>query len=264
MFFRINKYYQHKLLSENPSTANFVPETKTYSVKNFKEFLERYTFVFIKHERGGQGKGIFKACKEDNGNYRINGFTLKGETLNVSIASIEDFQYEKYSTGDGLNGAFIIQEGINSITLNGDPLIIRAHIQKLKGRWFVSGMFANISTDETFENGIVNLNRGAHVLEVSELLSKHLGMDEQEKIAFIHTIKRISIDAAKLVALEFPCLEYGIDFGIKSNKVPIIFEVNTFPGVRNFTQIKDKEILKKIYRIRKMQKGEENNKTRRL
>ncbi|MCR2822712.1 YheC/YheD family protein [Lederbergia panacisoli] len=263
MFFRISKHYQHKLLSENQLTANYIPETKIYSVENFKEFLERYEFVYIKHERGGQGKGIFKAYKEDNGNYRINGFTLKGEPLNISITLIDDFSLENYSTGFGLNGAFIIQEGINSITLNGDPLIIRTHIQKLKGSWIVSGMFANISTDETFESGIVNINQGAHALGISELLSKHLGMNAKEKNAFIRTIKKISIMAAELVYLEFPCLEYGIDFGIKSNEVPVIFEVNTFPGIRNFATIGDKETLKKIYRIRKLQKEEENNKIRR-
>ncbi|MCJ8007330.1 YheC/YheD family protein [Lederbergia wuyishanensis] len=252
--------YQYNLLYENHLTSNFVPETKIYSVENLIDFLERYECVYIKHERGGQGKGLFKAYKEDNENYRINGFTLNGKLLNMSIPSIEDFSFKKYSTGEGLNGDFVIQEGINSITLKGDPLVIRTHIQKLKETWIVSGMFANISTDETFESGIVNLNRGAHVLEVSELLSEQLGMNEREKEAFICTLKKVSVAAAELIYQEFPSLEYGIDFGIKSNEVPIIFEVNTFPGIRNFTLIRDKGMLKNIYRIRKLQKEEEKHK----
>ncbi|MCR2821649.1 YheC/YheD family protein [Lederbergia panacisoli] len=255
--------YQFNLFSQDDLTANFVPKTKIFSIENLLEFLKSYEFVYIKHDKGGQGKGIYKVYQDEHGNYNMNGYTPKGKKLNIPIASIEDFDPEKYPNLDfkgRFNSGFIVQEGINSITLNGDPLAIRVHVQKLNEEWLVTGMYGKISTAETYENGIVNANQGAQVMAISDLLYDHLGMDEQEKMAFLQTLEKISVTAVKLVSVEYPRLEYGIDFGINSNADPILFEVNTYPGIGNFAKVENREILNKIYRIRKMQKEEAKRK----
>lgn len=259
LFIGMGKLYQFNLFSNNSLTSGVIPNTKVYNAENLLEFLNLYESVFLKHDRGGRGKGIYKVYKDEDGKYCFNGFTPKGEELKISVAAIEDFKPESYpymGFGGRLDYSYVVQEGIDSITLHGNPLAIRVHIQKLKGEWLVSGMYGTIATAETYENGIINAHRGSKVMTVSELLSEHLGMGKQDKSRMIQSIEEISITAAKLVSREFPHLEYGIDFGINADAKPILFEVNTYPGTGSFAKIENGRILKKIRAIREMQKEE--------
>lgn len=259
MNYRMGKLYQFILFSSHSVTSAVIPNTKAYSPETLLHFINQYGFAYIKHDRGGQGKGIYKVYKEDNGGYCCNGFTPKGEELKISLASIEDFKPENYpymGFGGTLDHAYVVQEGVDSSTLNGMPLAIRVHVQFLNGEWLVSGMYAKIATSRTYENGIVNANQGCQVMTLSELLSIHLGMDELDQSRLVQSIDRISISAAKLVSRKFPRLEYGIDFGIDKDANPVLFEVNTYPGIGNFSKIENKRILNKIQAIRKLQREE--------
>ncbi|MFC5602107.1 YheC/YheD family protein [Sporosarcina koreensis] len=262
MQYRMGKWYQYILFSSDPLTSGVIPHTRVYNAENLLDFLKLYETVYIKHDRGGQGKGIYKVYKEENGRYCLNGFTPKGEELKISIATIEDFKPETYpymGFGGLLDRTYIVQEGINSSTLHGMPLAVRVHVQLLNGEWGVSGMYGKVASARTYENGIVNANQGSQVMTISELLSIHLGLDNEDTSRLIESIEEIALTAAKLVSKEFPRLEYGIDFGIDANANPVLFEVNTYPGIGNFAKIENKRILNKIRAIRKLQQEEKNN-----
>ncbi len=249
----LGKWKQSLLLRQNPLTAQFIPETNMYSLGNLLDFIGRYDYVYVKHSTSGQGRGIFKVYKTLDGNYSINGFTLRGESLKQYVASIEDFHqiihpYEKFKRLSN----YIIQEGIQSLTLNGQPFSIRAHVQNLNGKWIIGGMFGKIGLAEAMDHGIANTHRGAQIISMDELLSVHLKMDDTKKNEVIDSLRKVTISAAEVIASQFPCREYGIDIGIDLNGKPLIFEVNTTPSIRGFAQI-DRAIWKKIVENRKMQ-----------
>ncbi|SFC78012.1 YheC/D like ATP-grasp [Bacillus sp. OV322] len=247
---RLGKWRQYSLFSEHPLLNKNIPETKLFTIKNLSKLLERYEYVYLKNNRGGQGKGIYKVFKDTHGLYCFNGYTLSGEKIQKSVVTIEDFLPVLHPIKRF--GGYIVQEGIQSSTPEGHPLILRVHVQTLKGKWLIGGMYGKIATEETMENGVINRNRGAQVMTVDELLTAHLKMDEKEKDKMIKIIKKTSILAAEVVAPAVPHIEYGVDIGIKQNGDPIIFEINTSPGVGPFSKIDNGEMAKRIKSIRKM------------
>jgi glutathione synthase/RimK-type ligase-like ATP-grasp enzyme len=246
---RLDKLIQHSLFSNHPLPFTYIPETKKYSVKNLIELLNKYEFVYLKNNRGGQGKGIYKVTKTKDGLYRFNGYTLDGEKVMMDVVKIKDFEHVlqpmyKY-------GGYLVQEGINSTTLNGYPLSIRVHVQILKDKWLVGGMYGKIATDETTENGVINTNRGAELMMIETLLSDHLKMNKTEIDHMINYIKESSIKAAEISAVFFPDIEFGVDFGMKDYKELVFFEINSSPAVGNFSKLGNGEMRKRIKEIRR-------------
>lgn len=247
---RLGKWRQYSLLSKHPLLNKYIPETKQFTIENLTEFLELYEYVYLKNDRGGQGKGIFKVNKRKDGLYSFNGYTLSGKKIQMKVKKIEDFlpvlhPIERF-------GGYIVQKGVHSLTQDGFPLSIRVHVQILKRKWLVGGLYGKIGTEETNENGVINTNRGAQIMTIDSLLSKHLMLHKTEREEMINCIKEASVIAAEIAASAFPQIEYGIDFGISNYKDPIIFEINTSPGVGNYSKIGDGEMGKRIKEIRRM------------
>ncbi|WP_170289768.1 YheC/YheD family protein [Cytobacillus depressus] len=250
----LGKWKQSVLLRQSPLTAKNIPETNIYNLGNLLDFMSRYDFVYVKHSAAGQGRGIFKIYKTKDGSNFFSGFTLKGEPIKQSIAAIEDFHqilhpFEKF----GHKSNYIIQEGIKSMALNGQPFCIRSHVQNLNGKWVIGGMFGKIGLAETKDHGIANTHQGAQVMSMDELLSIHLQMDDTKKDNVMDSLMDVSISAAIIIASQFPRREYGIDIGLNSHGKPIIFEVNMTPRIDGFALIEDKALWKRIKEIRKLQ-----------
>ncbi|MBS4194898.1 YheC/YheD family protein [Lederbergia citri] len=251
----LGKWEQKLLLSQNSITANSIPETIKYSPENLLDFLNRYDDVYIKHNNSGQGRGIFKVYKRKDGRYCFNGFSFQGKSINTCVAAIEDVHQVLHPYKNlGRLENYIIQEGIQSFTLNGLPLGIRVHVQNLKGKWLVGGMYAKIGSPATIESGILNFTRGAEVISMDELLSEHLKMNDARKTEVIKNLQKVAISAAIVIARQFPNREYGIDFGLDPKGKPVLYEVNTTPGINGFALIENKAPWKRIIEIRKLQK----------
>jgi len=247
----LGKWEQFLLLKQNPLIANCIPESTLYSLENLIYLLNRYEYVYVKHDSTGQGRAIYKVSKRKDGHYCFNGFTMQGEEINKCVAAIEDFHQvlHPFEKLDKLSGTYIIQEGVMSLTPNGQPISIRVHVQNLKGEWVIGGIYGRTSTED---HGIVNSNRGSQIIPIDELLSVYMMMDHTKKNETIDSLKEHSILASEVIASHFPCREYGIDFGINPKGKPILFEVNTTPSISSFAKI-DRAIWKKIVDIRKMQ-----------
>lgn len=249
---RLRKWKQYTLLGQHPLISKYIPETKLYSVENLSDLLERYEFVYLKNDRGGRGKGIYKVNKSNEGLYCFNGYPISGKKIKRCVANIEDFHPVLHPMDRF--GGYIVQEGIQSFTLDGHPLAIRVHVQTLNGKWLVGGMYGMIAMVNTMKNGVINRMRGAQVLTVDELLSVHLKLDETEKNKIIYILKKLSILAAEVVSSEVPDIEFGVDFGISQSGNPIIFEINTSPAVGLFSKIEDGKMGRRIKAIRKKHK----------
>lgn len=252
---RLGKYEQSLLLQQNPITAISIPETNIYSQENLVKLINRYDNVYVKHDTSGQGRGVFKVYVRNDGHYCFNGFSIQGKPVNECVVSIEEFHrilhpFEKF----GRLGTYIIQEGVQSFTRNGQPISIRVHVQNLKGKWIVGGMNGKIGISVT--NGITNFHQGGHVTTIEELLSLHSEMDDAKKEEVTDYLEEVAILTAEVIASHFPCREYGIDFGLNPKGKPVLFEVNTTPGINGFATIENRTIWKRIVEIRKLQNEE--------
>ncbi len=251
----LGKWQQYVLLQQSTTTSKYIPETTLYSINNLLHFLNRYEHVYVKHDSTGQGRAMFKVYKRNDGLYCYNGFTVQAKPLKKCVASIEEFHqvlhpFEKFGRS---GGNYIIQEGIKSLDQNGQPFHIRVHLQFLSGNWMIGGMFGMMGTGVATDTGIVNAHRGGQAISVNELLSVYLLMDSKEQADVIAHLKSISIAAAEAISPYYPSKEYGIDLGVLHDKKPVIFEVNSTPGIGVFARIENKDIWRRIVENRKMQ-----------
>ncbi|WP_432361339.1 YheC/YheD family protein [Sporosarcina sp. UB5] len=247
----LGKWEQHVVLQQDPFVAKHMPETHLYSDKNLVDLLNRHPSVYVKHDTTGQGRAIFNIRKSTGGSYYVDGYTIQGTQIkkNVSVTEIQQLLHPYLRLGRE-SGPYIIQEAIQSYTQNGQPFAIRVHVQKLNNDWVIGGMLGNIASGPVTKNGIVNRCRGATLIPISDVLSQTtIGKNQ---IDTLKKLEKIAIAAAKTIDSTFPCREYGIDFGINQEGRPILFEVNTTPGISGFAQI-NKDIWKRIVEIRKMQ-----------
>lgn len=252
---KLGKWEQHLLLQHDPIIKNSLPESKIYNFENLSDMLIRHDYVYVKSDILGQGRGMFKVEKNQNGDYCFNGFTLHGIRKNMCVSSIEDFHpiLHPYAKFGRLSGSYIIQEGIKSITPNGQPFCFRVHVQNLKGKWVIGGIYAKIADTDTAENGIVNSHRGAQVLSVDDLLVVHMKMNLSIKNDVIQSLNKLSVSVAEIIAVHYPNREYGLDFGLNHHGKPILFEVNTTPGIGGFAKVENKSLWRRIVEIRKRQ-----------
>ncbi|WP_391119354.1 YheC/YheD family protein [Psychrobacillus sp. L3] len=251
------KWEQYLLLSTDPLTEKNLPQTIKYSLANLLDFINSFDYAYVKHERTGQGRAIFKVYKEEGDSYCFSGYSIQGKPITKCVTRIEDFHkilhpLERF----GRQENYIIQEGIKSYTPTGLPMSIRVHVQLLKGKWVIGGMNANIGSQLTTDNGILNYHRGSSIITIDELMSLHCQMDEEKKKEILDCIEEVSISAAKIIASHYPNREYGIDLGLNAEHQPILYEVNTTPGISGFAGIGNKTIWKRIVEIRKLQNEE--------
>ncbi|MBW8352093.1 YheC/YheD family protein [Bacillus sp. IITD106] len=253
----VGKWEQSVLLQQDPLTAKNIPKTKIYSIKNLQKLLKHYAYVYVKHDTTGQGRAIYKISQKKDGTYCFNGFNIQGEPINKCVGTLNEFHQilHPFLKLGRLSGPYIIQEGIPSLTQNGQPFVIRVHVQDLNGSWVVGGMYGKIGLEETEDNGIVNSHRGAQVISINELLSIHLKMDKTKEKEVIEAINTLAISVAKVIAPQYLRREYGIDIGLNLQGEPVIFEVNTTPSIRSFAEVENKAVWKRIVEIRKQQNG---------
>lgn len=249
----LGKWEQNMSLQQHPHIAKHIPETKLFNEHHLDDLLSRCPSVYVKHDTTGQGRAIFKIHKNADGTYYINGFTIQGKPIQKTVLNVNEIRqllhpFIKLGRESGL---YILQEDIQSHTQNGQPFSIRVHVQQLKNDWVIGGMYGTIANETVTESGIVNPHRGAHVMTIAEVLSQTKNKRNQKNT--IKRIEEIATAAAKVIYSVLPNREYGMDFGLNQNGTPILFEVNTTPGISGFAKIENKALWKRIIMLRKMQ-----------
>lgn len=252
----LGKWEQYLVLKQQSLLAKHLPETTVYSENMLNVLLNRYPSVYVKHDTSGQGRAIVNIRKSLGGHYFVNGYTIQGKRVKKTFSRVHEIKkllhpFLKLGRESGL---YIIQEDVKSLTLYGQPFAIRVHVQKLRGDWVVGGMFAtcaNISHGRGTDSGIANPYRDAKVVTISEVLLQTVLQNKQEET--IKKLEELSIAASEKIHSVSPCREYGVDFGINPEGKPIIFEVNTTPGIDEFALIENMAIWKRIVGIRRMQ-----------
>ena len=138
----MGKWEQSILLQQHPLSQNIF-QKRSLQWEDLDELLNRYQSVYVKHDTTGQGRAILKIRKSNGGNYYVNGFTIQGTPIQKSVSRVDEIRqllhpFIKLGRESGL---YIIQENIQSYNQNGQPFIIRVHVQKLKNNWVIGGMY---------------------------------------------------------------------------------------------------------------------------
>lgn len=233
------------LLLRHNSTSKYIPQTKLLTRIHLQEMLEIFPFVYLKPNDSAQGKGILRAdrigdeyilrSRDENGIEKQGNFSNLWESIH---------QHKRKRT-------YLIQQGILSVTKNGNPFDIRVHLARIRGNWIVAGVVGRIASKESI---VTNAYSGGISKNVDEILEKEMHLSSAQSSKMIYKLQSLSLEATKITSNAYPkWAEFGLDIGLDEDLHPWIYEINITPGGKVFRNL-DHEVYLHILRLHRQAK----------
>jgi len=219
-----NKWDINKILAEEPSTKEFIPETYLNPTSaKLNEMVEKYPINYLKPVNGSLGLGIFKVLKSKN----LYAVQYRSNIQNKSISFKNIFSLYNHIFSKRFRNRYLVQQGIHLLEHNGCPVDFRIQLHKnLKNDWLVVAIGAKRAGKGSVTT---HLRTGGSLIDTTHFLEETFG-DSTTEIK--HQIETTSIAIADAVEknLNSPIGELGLDIGIDKNSNIWLFEVNSKPG----------------------------------
>lgn len=228
----VNKAEVFEALRRDETLRSHLPESYTYKGKiQLRSMLDRHASVFLKPTLGSLGKGIVRITRSGNGTYLCHAAGTTG--------AIREIRYP--NQGRMIEGVaqrvkgrpYLVQEGLNLISVGGCPLDFRALVQRDDtGEWKVTSIVGRIAARHTF---VSNLARGGRLSTVGDAIAQSnlasgLRGDMKGKL------DRAALALAKGVEQQLTdahFAEFGIDLAIDTRGRVMLLEVNSKPSKEN-------------------------------
>lgn len=236
-----SKTIKTKILMKNRSLHKYVPDTHTFSYRNFFNMIKAYKVIYIKPDRGRYGKGVMRGQQVLNGNGKVE-FNLQYKRRIHSFKSLKEMYAATRKVVRGRR--YILQKGIPLLTYNNRPFDIRVMVQQAPaGRWETTGLLARIAGAGQI---VTNFHSGGTPLEIDLVLSQYMS---KKKVRMTkEELAEIGLKAAQHFHKYIPNLkEVGVDVALDPNLRAWILEVNTRPDAYIFKRLKNKSVFNKIF-----------------
>ena len=198
----------------------------TIPLQNYPQlvsFLTRHGKAYLKPSRGSHGQGIIFLATAAADTYRWVSFTAeKGyEELTLAPGELEEMVLPLLEQGE-----YLIQEAIDKIYYNGQPVDFRAHLHKDgQGQWQVAVLAAKVGTRGAVTTTLHTGGRHAYAREILERIFPGRGQE------FLHNIQELALTVAHgLDDPEAYLAELGLDVGIDTGERLWLIEANDRPG----------------------------------
>lgn len=228
------KWEVHQILSSDTFCKDYVPKTEKFT--NTEQLIKWLNIspVILKPSGGSHGKGIVKITYV-NKKFEVIGRNCYNNKIHHHFKNF--IVFNKWILTFTKNRHYLLQEYLNLTTSKNIPFDIRILIQKnYQGNWEITGSAARVGESSNITS---NLHGGGKVESTSSLLIKEFG--ESSALNIEEKITKLGDTIPALIEAHHGNLfELGLDIGIdKQGKIWII-EVNSKPGRRIFTLLKDK------------------------
>ncbi|MCL2678308.1 MAG: YheC/YheD family protein [Clostridiales bacterium] len=211
------------ILRENREAERYLIETFQYKDVDIGDVLQKYKKVIIKPVRGKPGRSVYRLHKE-GGAYALQ---LRDEICRLSPAQFNEYYAKCFCD------SYLVQRYVSSRTNAGNPFDLRIHVRRGEdGEWVLVKIYPRIGN----VNQIVsNLAQGGSAGDIKEFLFEEFGSDWKK---YYDELVTLSVTIPQLMQNKYDKMidALGIDVGIdRENENELkIFEVNTFPGAKNF------------------------------
>lgn len=233
-----SKWLKHSALFKNHALHPNLPQTSRLNRKELITYINRYDDIYVKPSLGGGGKGILRIQKQDS---RI---IIQERRRKTSFRRpINATSYVLHRTA---NKSYIIQQGIDLITINQRPVDFRALLYKKNELWHFAGIMAKQAAAQRFTT---NRCSGGKALTLEEAITNTdivLGQKDCEQLD--EEIRQLSLTIASSLQKHFPNIrELGLDLGLDVYGHIWLIEANTRPQYQLFKSHQNKELYPTIH-----------------
>lgn len=224
-----SKLSDFSYLIKDPKLLPHIPTTRPFKEEWLTRMLENYSILYIKPDNSLKGRGVIRI---DN---NMDNYTMRVQDTKktYTYSTISDLW-------KGINRvkrkqSYIIQQGITSLTTEGKPFDVRAHLVRVGGTWHVGGLVAKLAMKKSI---VTNGAHGAVATQIDDLLISHLACSPEKAKEIKEQLKRVALNAAKAMKAKNPgWCQYGLDIGIDGSRNVWIYEMNTLPALTGFREI---------------------------
>jgi glutathione synthase/RimK-type ligase-like ATP-grasp enzyme len=233
---------KHKLLMKRHVLRSHLPETHWHTAKKAVRMLKKYSTIFIKPNDGSGGTGIKRIRRSSHG-YEIRSGQKRKYVGSASL-------YKAVRAYQGSSKKYIVQKGIKLARYKGKIFDIRMYLQKPSSGWTISGMAARIAAPHRI---VTNKHQGGYGKTLERVLLRVFENNRSKVKRCIKKLRKISIITANTLDKRFSDIrELGIDIGIDRDGHVWIIEANSRPMHKLFTQLRNKKMLHKIRKIKRI------------
>lgn len=243
----LNKTEVFEALRKDSALHSYLPESHLF--KNFqqlKSMASRYNALFLKPITGSLGNGIIRIRREGDETYTTHATSLAGVRRQTYPSLLAVFQS---ISGKLKTQRYQIQQGLDLITTEGNPIDFRALVQRGEtGQWEITSIVGRIAGAQHF---VSNLARGGSLSTVPEALTK-ASFSLQTRTAIIKRLRKASLDIAKGIETQIPFHfgELGIDLAVDRSGRVWLLEVNSKPSKDDNTALNnDKKIRPSVRQL---------------
>lgn len=220
----LDKWTVYTQLYESEHIRPYLPETALFSKELLKEWVDKYSTLFLKPINGSQGKQIFKVVKSSEG-FALSYSSIQQE-VSTTYRNFTDL-YKRLASHTKKK-RYIVQQGLELFNLDGRPVDFRYLCHRGENnRWRVTSSTARASKAGHF---VSNLAQGGEMLSVTKILRTQYEKDEL--IHLRRHLKELALEVANEIGIVTDGIygELGIDLAIDQSGRPWIIEVNTKPS----------------------------------
>ncbi len=231
-----NKWQRHLALSRGDAVRRYLPETALLNIQTARKFLDRYQVVFIKPVFGSYGNGVAKISRTKR-SYRVqSGLKVK----------YFDSRTQVIKTMLKLAGSkkFLIQQGIDLLSVNQRPIDFRVMYFKPYNRWLNVGIAGKVAAPNKI---VTNYRNGGSFISLKQALRRtNYPLDKH-----FDQVNREIRNVCRNVAFQFggtyrKSRRLGIDIGVDKQLKPWILEINTRPQYELFRHHPNKRLYHTI------------------
>ncbi|SMF74916.1 YheC/D like ATP-grasp [Paenibacillus uliginis N3/975] len=231
----VSKMHKTNLMLNNSKLAKHIPLTKRLNRQLLSRMLEQHGMIYVKPDKGSQGKGVIRVEKIKQGYRYQSGVKVFTFTSFSSMFSsiCKHFGHRQY----------LVQKGVHLLKYNGRPFDFRVMIQRNpKRKWECTGTIGRLAHPG---KAVTNGSQGGTIYEPSVLLAPFA--NKGKTAAVLRGMNRITHVTAARLSQTYPHLnELGLDIGLDRRLKPWILEVNTYPDAAPFSLLPNPKVMRTI------------------
>ncbi|MCA0755940.1 YheC/YheD family protein [Paenibacillus sp. N4] len=246
-----SKWKLHQFYNKHNEVRKYLPDTALFSLDTLKQFMDKYSEVYIKPDTRHGGNGVTYVRKTETG-YSYTRIKGRAAEVTSGITALEEIYKKVIKTA--IDKTYIIQQAISLAAINNRPFDIRSMLMRKPYRkWGFYGFFAKVAGPV---NIITNVGRsGGSVITLEEALRRSLQLTPAAIKEKMKELRELSfIIANRFNKYKASTTQIGIDFAVDLSGNIWIIEVNfDLPNHSGnaFAKLPDKSNYLKIRKMKR-------------